>query len=338
MKLTEFDYDLPKEYIAQSPIEPRDSSKLMVLFPDNTVEHRTFNEIGELLNPGDTIVMNDTKVIHARLEGKKPTGGKVEFLVLEKIGDDLYECLVKGKVREGIEVQLTDSKLEARMSKQLHEGRFEVEFQNGDLDEYIAEKGLVPLPPYYKGELADPNRYQTVYASREGSVTAPTAGLHFTPGLLETVRARGVKLAYITMHISYGTFSPIKTENVADHRMYEEYYKIDHGTAEVINGARKNGRLIAVGTSTVRTLETAADENGVMQACEGETDLYIYPGYEFKSGIDILITNLHLPKSTLILLVSAFAGKERIFDAYQEAIRQKYRFYSFGDAMFVYRQ
>lgn len=338
MKLANFDYDLPKEYIAQSPIEPRDSSKLMVLFPDNTLEHRTFNEIIELLNPGDTIVMNDTKVIHARLVGNKPTGGKVELLVLEKTNNDVYECLVKGKVREGIEVQLTDSKLKARISKQLHEGRFEVEFQNGDLDEYIADKGFVPLPPYYKGELADPNRYQTVYAARDGSVAAPTAGLHFTPGLLETVQARGVKLAYITMHISYGTFSPIKTVNVTDHRMFEEYYKIDQPTADLIDNASKTGRLIAVGTSTVRTLETAADEYGVVQACEGDTDLYIYPGYEFKSGIDILITNLHLPKSTLILLVSAFAGKDRLFSAYQEAIDHKYRFYSFGDAMFVYKQ
>jgi S-adenosylmethionine:tRNA ribosyltransferase-isomerase len=181
-------------------------------------------------------------------------------------------------------------------------------------------------------------RYQTVYAARDGSVAAPTAGLHFTPGLLETVQARGVKLAYITMHISYGTFSPIKTENVAEHRMYEEYYKIDNSTAEAVNKAHDTGRLIAVGTSTVRTIEAASDENGVVLDSEGETDLYIYPGYEFRSGIDILITNLHLPKSTLILLVSAFAGKDRIFNAYQEAIRQNYRFYSFGDAMFVYRQ
>ncbi len=338
MKLADFDYELPKEYIAQSPIEPRDSSKLMILFPDNTLEHRMFKEVIELLNPGDTIVMNDTKVIHARLVGKKPTGGKVELLVLEKAGDDRYECLVKGKVHEGIEVKLSDSNLNARISKQLHEGRFEVEFQNGDLDEYIANKGLVPLPPYYKGELSDPGRYQTVYASQDGSVAAPTAGLHFTPALLKKIEDKGINIAYITMHISYSTFAPVKTDDITKHIMFEEYYKIDKATADKITNAKKRGRLIAVGTSTVRTLEAASDNNGELRVCEGSTDLYIYPGYNFRAGIDILITNLHLPKSTLILLVSAFAGKERIFKAYQEAIEQKYRFYSFGDVMFIYRR
>lgn len=336
MKLSEFDYDLPKEYIAQSPIEPRDSSKLMVLHAAK-LEHYHFNEILKFLEPNDTIVMNDTKVIHARLIAKKSTGGKVEILVLERKSDNLYECLVKGKVREGMSLNFEGETLAAKLKRHIHEGRFEVEFQTVALEEYITQKGLVPLPPYYKGELKDPSRYQTVYATQKGSVAAPTAGLHFTPPLLNKIRDLRVNLAYITMHISYGTFSPIKSENVTEHRMYEEYYKIDPPTAELINNATQKGRLIAVGTSTVRTLEAVAGEDGKVQPVEGNTDLYIYPGYNFKSGIDILITNLHLPKSTLILLVCAFAGRERIFKAYQEAIKHKYRFYSFGDAMFIYR-
>ena len=337
MQLSEFDYDLPKEYIAQSPIEPRDSSKLMVLHAAK-LEHCQFNEILKFLEPNDTIVMNDTKVIHARLIGKKSTGGKIELLVLEKKANNLYECLVKGKAREGMSLNFEGETLAAKLKRHIHEGRFEVEFQRGALEEYITQKGLVPLPPYYKGELEDPSRYQTVYATQKGSVAAPTAGLHFTSELLQKIQDLGVNLAYITMHISYGTFSPIKVENVMDHRMYEEYYKIDSPTAELINNANQKGRLIAIGTSTVRTLEAVAGEDGKVQPAEGNTDLYIYPGYNFKSGIDILITNLHLPKSTLILLVCAFAERERIFKAYQEAIKQKYRFYSFGDAMFVYKQ
>ncbi len=334
MKLCDFDYYLPKELIAQSPVEPRDSSRLMVLGQD--IEHRYFTDIIDYFEDGDTLVLNDSRVIPAKLAGKKSTGGHVEALVVSKNSSG-YECLIRGKnIHEG--TRLYFGELEARIleiRKSENTGMYLVEFNcNGNLNDILEKIGEAPLPPYIKKKLEDRNRYQTVYSKIRGSIAAPTAGLHFTEGLLEQIIERGVNIAYVTLHVGIGTFTPLRTENLEDHRMEPEYISISAENAEIINGTE--GKLIASGTTAVKALESSYVD-GKIAAKEGFSELFIYPPYQFKSGIDGTITNFHLPKSTLLMLVSAFAGKERLMAAYKEAISNSYRFYSFGDAMLIFR-
>ncbi|KCZ70844.1 S-adenosylmethionine:tRNA ribosyltransferase-isomerase [Candidatus Methanoperedens nitroreducens] len=334
MKLCDFDYYLPKELIAQSPVEPRDSSRLMVL--GQGIEHRYFTDIIDYFEDGDTLVLNDSKVIPAKLAGKKSTGGHVEALVISK-NISGYECLIRGKnIHEG--TRLHFGELEARILgviKSENTGRYLVEFNcNGNLNDILEKIGEAPLPPYIKKKLEDRNRYQTVYSKIKGSIAAPTAGLHFTDGLLEKIIERGVNIACVTLHVGIGTFSPVRYENLEDHRMEPEYISISAESAEIIN--RTEGKLIASGTTAVKALESSCI-NGKITAKEGFSELFIYPPYHFKSGIDGIITNFHLPKSTLLMLVSAFAGSERLITAYNEAISNSYRFYSFGDAMLIFR-
>ena len=340
MSLEEFDYDLPKELIAQDPLEKRDDSRLLVL-DKNTGEykHQHFYDIRKFLRPGDCLVINKTKVMPARLIGEKEgTGGKVEVLLLTRKSDTTWETLVKpGKnARIGQKLVFGNGLLKAEVIDIVDEGDRLVRFDfDGIFEEILDQLGQMPLPPYITHQLKDKNRYQTVYAKYEGSAAAPTAGLHFTKELLQEIRDMGVNIAEITLHVGLGTFRPVKEENVLEHHMHSEYYKVTKEAADMINAAKDSGhRVIAVGTTSTRTLEAASDPDGRMREKSGWTDIFIYPGYRYKV-IDCLITNFHLPKSTLIMLVSALAGREHILAAYREAVKERYRFFSFGDAMFI---
>ena len=339
MKLSEFNYELPKELIAQTPIEKRDESRLMVLDREKqTIEHKTFKDIIDYLEPGDCLVRNNTKVLPARLYGKKETGAKVEFLLLNQIEGDIWECIVRpgNKLHVGTKVEFGDGILKANILEVMPGGTRKVEFEyDGIFNEILDKIGLMPLPPYIHEELKQNERYQTVYAKYNGSAAAPTAGLHFTEELLQKIEKKGVKIANVTLHVGIGTFRPVKVENIEEHQMHSEHYYIKEEDVQKINETKEQGkRVIAVGTTSCRVLETIADENGKVSVAEGDTQIFIYPGYKFKC-LDGLITNFHLPESTLLMLVSALAGKEYIMKAYNEAVEQKYRFFSFGDAMFI---
>ena len=341
MKVSDFNYDLPEELIAQTPIQKRDESRLMVLDKTNkTIEHKVFKDILDYLKPGDCLVRNNTKVIPARLYGiKEDTGVNVEFLLLNRIEGDIWEVMVHPgrRLKKGAQVTFGDGLLKAEILEQMDNGNRKVKFEyTGIFNEILDQIGLMPLPPYIKERLNDKDRYQTVYAKYEGSAAAPTAGLHFTDELLEKIKAKGVEIANVTLHVGIGTFRPVKVENIEDHDMHSEHYYIKQEDADKINNARKNcGRIISVGTTSCRVLESVADENGFVKEVEGDTSIFIYPGYKFKC-IDCLITNFHLPESTLIMLVSTLAGKDFVMSAYEEAVKERYRFFSFGDAMFIY--
>ena len=340
MKLTDFDYYLPEELIAQTPIEKRDESRLMLLDKDTgEIKHTVFKDIINYLQPGDCIVRNNTKVIPARLYGKKETGANVEFVLLKNIQGDIWEAMVRpgNKLHSGAKVIFGEGILKAEILETLNDGTRKVKFEyTGIFNEILDKIGLMPLPPYIHESLKDRDRYQTVYAKYNGSAAAPTAGLHFTDELLKEIEAKGVRIANVTLHVGIGTFRPVKEENIEEHHMHTEHYYIKQEDVEKINTAKKEGhRVIAVGTTSCRTLETIANENGYVNECEGDTGIYIYPGYKFKC-IDGLITNFHLPESTLLMLVSALAGRENILNAYNEAVKEKYRFFSFGDAMFIH--
>ena len=341
MDLNEFDYDLPKELIAQDPLEDRSASRLLVLDKmTGAREHRIFREIPELLESGDCLVINNTKVIPARLIGSRESGGTVEVLLLKRIPgmENSWETLVKPgkKARIGTKIVFGGGLLTGEVTDIIEEGNRIVRFSfDGIFEEILDKLGQMPLPPYITHELKDKNRYQTVYAKYDGSAAAPTAGLHFTKELLEQIREKGVDIAEITLHVGLGTFRPVKADKVEEHHMHSEFWQIGEEAAAKINAAKARGRrVIAVGTTSCRTLESAAKEDGTVEAGSGWTDIFIYPGYRFKC-IDALITNFHLPKSTLVMLVSALAGRENILSAYAEAIRERYRFFSFGDAMFI---
>ena len=339
MNVSEFNYNLPEELIAQTPLEKRDESRLMVLNRETeTIEHRKFKNIIEYLKPGDCLVRNNTKVLPARIYGSKETGAKIEFLLLNNIEGDIWETIVRpgNKLHIGTNVIFGEGKLIAEILDIMPGGTRKVKFTyEGIFNEILDEIGLMPLPPYIHEELKENDRYQTVYAKYNGSAAAPTAGLHFTPELLKQIEEKGVKIANVTLHVGIGTFRPLKEEKVENHEMHSEHYYIKQEDAEIINETKKNGgRVIAVGTTSCRVLETVADENGMVQETEGDTKIFIYPGYKFKC-LDALITNFHLPQSTLLMLVSSLAGKEYIMKAYEEAVKEKYRFFSFGDAMFI---
>ena len=339
MNVSDFYYDLPEELIAQTPIEKRDESRLMVLDrAKQTIEHKTFKDIIDYLEPGDCLVRNNTKVIPARLYGKKATGAKIEFLLLNRIEGDIWECIVRPghKLKPGTEVEFGDGILKAKVLDVMEGGTRKVEFKyEGIFNEILDKIGLMPLPPYIHESLKDNDRYQTVYAKYEGSAAAPTAGLHFTPELFEKIKAKGIDVANVTLHVGIGTFRPVKVENVEEHHMHSEHFYIKQEDADKINNAKKNGkRVIAVGTTSCRVLETIADENGMVKPTEGDTQIFIYPGYKYKC-LDGLVTNFHLPESTLIMLVSALAGRDYIMKAYNEAVKERYRFFSFGDAMLI---
>ncbi len=351
MKLRDFDYHLPKELIAQSPLEQRDSSRLMVL--GKNIEHRRFSDIIDYFEEGDTLVLNDSRVIPAKLSGKKSTGGKVEALVLSKNGAG-YECLIRGKnIRESTKLYFGEfdepnknvssfsrdsSKLEATILEVRRNditNRYLVDFKcNGNLNGILEKIGEAPLPPYIKKKLEDRNRYQTVYSREKGSIAAPTAGLHFTQELLDKIMEKGVNIAYVSLHVGLGTFAPVKSQNIEAHKMEPEYFSVCEESADIINETK--GKLIAAGTTAVKALESSCLD-GKIKANEGFSNLFIYPPYCFKSKISTMITNFHLPKSTLLMLVSAFAGREQVMAAYNEAILHSYRFYSFGDAMLIFR-
>ena len=340
MKVSDFNYNLPEELIAQVPLEKRDESRLMVLDRNKqTIEHKTFKDIIDYLEPGDCLVRNNTKVIPARIYGKKETGAHVEFLLLNNIEGDIWESIVRpgNKLHVGTKVIFGDGLLTADILEIMPGGTRKVEFHyKGIFNEILDKIGLMPLPPYIHEELKDNDRYQTVYAKYEGSAAAPTAGLHFTPELLQKIQDKGVKIANVTLHVGKGTFRPVKEDEVEKHQMHSEHYYIKKEDVEKINQTKKEGkRVIAVGTTSCRVLETIADENGMVKETEGDTQIFIYPGYKFKC-LDGLITNFHLPQSTLLMLVSALAGKDYIMKAYNEAVKEKYRFFSFGDAMFIY--
>ncbi|OUQ19646.1 tRNA preQ1(34) S-adenosylmethionine ribosyltransferase-isomerase QueA [Lachnoclostridium sp. An138] len=340
MKTSDFYYDLPQELIAQDPLEDRSSSRLLVLDrKTGEMEHRVFRDITEYLRPGDCLVVNNTKVIPARLLGvKEDTGAGIEILLLKRKADNVWETLVKPgkKARPGARIVFGDGILKGEVLEVVDEGNRLIRFEyEGIFEEILDRLGQMPLPPYITHQLKDKNRYQTVYAEHDGSAAAPTAGLHFTPELLEEIQAKGVRLAHVTLHVGLGTFRPVKVEDVSQHHMHSEYYVVEEEQARLINDTRAaGGRVICVGTTSCRTLESAADEDGILRAGSGWTDIFIYPGYRFKI-MDALITNFHLPESTLLMLVSAFADKEKIMKAYEEAVRQRYRFFSFGDAMFI---
>ena len=339
MNVSDFYYDLPEELIAQTPIEKRDESRLMVLNrAKQTIEHKTFKDIIDYLEPGDCLVRNNTKVIPARLYGKKATGAKIEFLLLNRIEGDIWECIVRPghKLKPGTEVEFGDGLLKAKVLDVMEGGTRKVEFKyEGIFNEILDKIGLMPLPPYIHESLKDNDRYQTVYAKYEGSAAAPTAGLHFTPELFEKIKAKGIDVANVTLHVGIGTFRPVKVENVEEHHMHSEHFYIKQEDVDKINNAKKNGkRVIAVGTTSCRVLETIADENGMVKPTEGDTQIFIYPGYKYKC-LDGLVTNFHLPESTLIMLVSALAGRDYIMKAYNEAVKERYRFFSFGDAMLI---
>ena len=340
MKVTEFDYELPEELIAQTPIEKRDESRLMVLNrKNNTIEHKTFKDIIDYLEPGDCLVRNNTKVIPARIYGKKETGANIEFLLLNNIEGDIWETIVRpgNKLHIGTKVIFGDGLLTAEILDTMPGGTRKVLFTyKGIFNEILDKIGLMPLPPYIHEELKEKDRYQTVYAKYEGSAAAPTAGLHFTNELLEKIEQKGIDIANVTLHVGIGTFRQVKEDTVEVHEMHSEHFYIKQEDCDKINKAKKNGkRVIAVGTTSCKVLETIANpENGTVEPIEGDTQIFIYPGYTFKC-IDGLITNFHLPQSTLLMLVSALAGKEYIMKAYNEAVQEKYKFFSFGDAMFI---
>lgn len=339
MKVSEFNYDLPEELIAQVPIQNRDESRLMVVNREKrTIEHKTFKEIIDFLEPGDCLVRNNTKVIPARLYGKKETGANVEFLLLNNIAGDIWESIVRpgNKLHIGTKVIFGDGLLEAEILEIMPGGTRKVKFYyQGIFNEILDKIGLMPLPPYIHETLKEKDRYQTVYAKYDGSAAAPTAGLHFTNDLLEEIKEKGIEIANVTLHVGIGTFRPVKEDEVEKHDMHTEHYYIKKEDAEKINNAKKSGkRIISVGTTSCRVLETVADENGFVKETEGDTNIFIYPGYKFKC-VDNLITNFHLPQSTLLMLVSALADKEFILEAYNEAVNEKYRFFSFGDAMYI---
>lgn len=339
MKVSEFNYELPEELIAQTPIEKRDTSRLMVLNKEKqTIEHKIFKDIIDYLEPGDVLVRNNTKVLPARLYGKKETGANVEFLLLNNIEGDIWECIVRpgNKLHVGTKVIFKEGILTAEILEIMPGGTRKVEFHyEGIFNEILDQIGLMPLPPYIHEELKQKDRYQTVYAKYNGSAAAPTAGLHFTEDLLEKLQEKGVIIANVTLHVGIGTFRPVKEETVEAHEMHSEHYYIKQEDVDKINNAKKNGkRVIAVGTTSCRVLETVAEEKGKIKEAEGDTQIFIYPGYQFKI-LDGLITNFHLPQSTLLMLVSALAGKDYIMNAYEEAVKEKYRFFSFGDAMFI---
>ena len=340
MNVKDYDYDLPEELIAQDPLEDRSSSRLMVLDRQTgDVEHRHFTDILEYLHPGDCLVINNTKVIPARLFGvKEDTQAKIEVLLLKRKENDIWETLVKPgkKAKPGTKLVFGDGLLTAEVVDVVEEGNRLIQFHyDGIFEEILDQLGEMPLPPYITHQLKDKNRYQTVYAKYDGSAAAPTAGLHFTKELLQKVKDMGVDIAEVTLHVGLGTFRPVKVENVLDHHMHSEFYMVSQEAADKINRAKESGhRVIAVGTTSTRTLEAAADENGRLHETSGWTEIFIYPGYQFKV-IDALITNFHLPQSTLVMLVSALAGREHVLHAYETAVKERYRFFSFGDAMLI---
>ncbi len=341
MKTSDFAFDLPEDLIAQDPLEDRSSSRLMLL-DKNTgeISHRIFHDITNYLNPGDCLVINDTKVIPARLLGQKEgTGAHIEILLLKRKEDNVWETLVKPgkKCRPGARVSFGNGELKAEILEVLPDGNRHVKFYyDGIFEEVLDRLGQMPLPPYITHQLKDKNRYQTVYARYEGSAAAPTAGLHFTQDLLKQIEDMGVHIARVTLHVGLGTFRPVKVDNVLDHHMHSEAYQVTEEAADLINRTKEaGGRIISVGTTSTRTLESAVSDDGRVHAGSGDTDIFIYPGYKFKV-IDGLITNFHLPESTLLMLVSALAGRDHVLHAYQEAVREKYRFFSFGDAMFIH--
>ena len=339
MKTSDFYFDLPKELIAQDPLEDRASSRLLMVNKDTgETKHEIFRNIVDYLYPGDCLVLNNTKVLPARLLGvKEDTGAAVEVLLLKRRDKDVWETLVKPgkKMRPGAKVVFGDGRLRAEVMDVVEEGNRLVRFAyEGIFEEVLDSLGEMPLPPYITHKLQDKNRYQTVYAKYDGSAAAPTAGLHFTRELLDQIEKKGVKLAYVTLHVGLGTFRPVKADDISEHHMHSEYYQITAEAARTINETKENGgRIICVGTTSCRTIESAADENGRLKECCGDTEIFIYPGYQFKV-LDCLITNFHLPESTLVMLVSALAGREHVLCAYEEAVREKYRFFSFGDACF----
>lgn len=339
MKTHDFWYNLPEELIAQTPLEKRDTSRLMVL--DRTsgeVQHKHFYDMIDSVNPGDCLVLNDSRVLPARLLGKRPTGGAVELLLLRDLGDGTWECLAKPgkKCTQGQEVIFGNGELKATVESVQEDGNRIVKFHyEGIFLEVLERLGKMPLPPYIKAELQDQERYQTVYSREVGSAAAPTAGLHFTNALLDELRNKGVNIAFVTLHVGLGTFRPVKAENILEHHMHAELCMISQETAQLLNQTRDNGgRIICVGTTSCRTLESLVNDDGTFEAKSKWTEIFIYPGYQFKA-MDGLITNFHLPESTLVMLVSAFAGREHVLSAYEEAVNQKYRFFSFGDAMMI---
>lgn len=340
LKKSDFYFDLPQELIAQDPLEDRSASRLLVLNRETgAVEHHTFKEITNYLQPGDCLVLNNTKVIPARLLGvKEDTGAAIEVLLLKRRDSDVWETLVKPgkKARPGAKIVFGDGCLRAEVLEVVEEGNRLIRFDyEGIFEEALDRLGEMPLPPYITHKLQDKNRYQTVYAKYEGSAAAPTAGLHFTEELLAQIEKMGVHIAYVTLHVGLGTFRPVKADNILEHHMHSEHYEVTLETAEMINRTKESGgRLICVGTTSCRTVESAADENGRVQPGCGDTEIFIYPGYRFKV-LDCLITNFHLPESTLVMLVSALAGRENVLSAYREAVEEKYRFFSFGDAMLI---
>ena len=340
MSVKDYWFDLPQEQIAQDPLEDRSSSKLMILHKeDGSREHKVFKDVLDYLEEGDCLVLNNTRVIPARLYGvKEDTNAKIELLLLKRKENDIWETLVKPgkKARVGTKIVFGDGILKGTIVDVIEEGNRLIQFEyEGIFEEILDQLGQMPLPPYITHQLKDKNRYQTVYAKYEGSAAAPTAGLQMTPELLEQIKAKGVDVAEVTLHVGLGTFRPVKEENVLEHHMHSEFYQVTEEAAEKINWATKEGhRVICVGTTSCRTVESAADDNGVVKPGCGNTEIFIYPGYQFKV-LDALITNFHLPESTLVMLVSALAGREHILNAYEEAIREKYRFFSFGDAMLI---
>ncbi|OON93566.1 MAG: tRNA preQ1(34) S-adenosylmethionine ribosyltransferase-isomerase QueA [Candidatus Epulonipiscioides saccharophilum] len=339
MQTSDFKFELPEELIAQIPLEDRSESRLMVLNREQqTIEHKHFYDIATYLEAGDCLVLNDTKVIPARLFGRKQTGGKIEILILRRREKDIFETLVKpGKnAKIGDKLVFGEGLLNAEVIDKTEEGNRIIKFEYEGIWEEILEKlGEMPLPPYITQKLANKNRYQTVYAKNEGSAAAPTAGLHFTKELLERLKAKGVRIAYVTLHVGLGTFRPVKVENIKEHKMHSEYYYLDETNAKIINQAKQNGKsIVAVGTTSTRVLESIASEKGRIEACSGDTEIFIKPGYNFKV-VDKLITNFHLPESTLIMLVSALYDREKVLEAYKVAVNEHYRFFSFGDAMLI---
>jgi len=339
MKTSDFWYDLPEELIAQTPLEQRDTSRLMVLDKNSgKVEHRHFYDVPDYLRPGDCLVMNDSRVLPARLLGHRPTGGAVELLLLRDLGDKKWECLAKPgrKLQEGQKVIFGNGELTATVVSVQEDGNRIVEFCfDGIFLEVLERLGKMPLPPYIKAELQDQERYQTVYSREVGSAAAPTAGLHFTNELLDKLREKGVKIAFVTLHVGLGTFRPVKAENISEHHMHSELCMMSEETARILNETKRDGgRIVCVGTTSCRTLESLVNDDGSFAPKSRWTDIFIFPGYQFKA-MQALITNFHLPESTLVMLVSAFAGRENVLNAYDEAVKEKYRFFSFGDAMFI---
>ncbi len=340
LKKSDFYFDLPQELIAQDPLADRSSSRLLALNKEEgNLVHETFYNIIEYLNPGDCLVLNNTRVIPARLFGvKEETGAVVEFLLLKRVGENIWETLVKPgkKARPGMRFVFGDGQLKCEIEGIAEEGKRLVRFEyEGIWEEILDTLGEMPLPPYITHRLEDKNRYQTVYAKYDGSAAAPTAGLHFTNELLKQIEEKGIEIAYVTLHVGLGTFRPVKEDDILNHHMHSEYYEITQEAADKINACKKRGnRVICVGTTSCRTVESAADEDGMLKAVCGNTEIFIYPGYRFKV-LDALITNFHLPESTLIMLVSALAGREHVLAAYEEAVKEKYRFFSFGDAMYI---